>query len=142
MGLLTFASNMWLQNRRLKLVENKDDRDGYGALITTLQEAVKSMDSKHSEALKVIRLDHSNQVERLAKENKEHLDRIAEEHRRCEERLSKIEGELMGFHRAALTRSQYGLAELPASPMIIAAAERSVAAANKAAEQQRGGNVE
>lgn len=138
MGLLEFARRLWVQNRKLKLVENKDDRDGYGALIATLQTAITSMEAKHTADMTLIRTEHSSQVERIARDHTATLDRIAGEHRRCEERLSKIEGELMGFHRQALLQSQQGVAALPASPMVVAAGERAVAAATKAVEERGG----
>jgi len=119
------ASRLWLQNRRLRLAENKDDRDGYGALITTLQAAIATMEAKHTADMTTIRAEHTSQI-----------DRIANEHRRCEERLSKIEGELMGFHRQALVASQSGIASLPASMMVRDAGERAVTAATKAHEER------
>lgn len=127
MGLLEFARRLWVQNRKLKLVENKDDRDGYGVLIAALEQSIKTMETRHTDALVSMRVEHTGQ-----------LERIAGEHRRCEERLAKIEGELMGFHRQALLQSQQGIAALPASPMVIAAGERAVAAATKAVEDKAG----
>jgi hypothetical protein len=115
------------ENRRLRMLENKDDRDGYGALITTLQSAVTTMEAKHAADLAAIRVEHSAT-----------LTRLAEDHKRCEERLGRIEGELIGFHRQALMQSQAGLAVLPASPMVVAAAERAVAAASKAVDEKAG----
>jgi hypothetical protein len=115
------------ENRRLRMLENKDDRDGYGALITTLQSAVTTMEAKHAADLATIRVEHSAT-----------LNRIAEDHKRCEERLGRIEGELIGFHRQALMQSQAGLAVLPASPMVVAAAERAVAAATKSVDERAG----
>ncbi len=96
LGLLAFASRLWLANRKLRLVENKADMDGYGILIKALQEDV---------AL------------------------VRAEHRRCEDRLSKIEGELMGFHRQALIQSQQGVVTLPASKAVREAGDRAVEAA-------------
>lgn len=102
LGLLEFARRLSVQNRQLRLQENRDDREGYGALIKALQEDVIA---------------------------------VRAEHRRCEERLSKIEGELMGFHRQALVQSQQGIAQLPASTMVRDAGERAV----KAATDGKGG---
>lgn len=36
MGLLALASGLFIQNRKLKLAEKKDDREGFGALIEAL----------------------------------------------------------------------------------------------------------
>lgn len=44
LGLCEFARRLWVQNRQLKLAENKDDREGYGSLIATLQGQVDRMD--------------------------------------------------------------------------------------------------
>lgn len=100
--LATIAMRLWLVSRKVRIAENKDDRDGYGVLITALQEDVKSVRAA------------------LAIEQ--------EAHRTCEGRLNKIEGELMGFHRQALIQSQQGVAQLPASVMVKEAGERAVAA--------------
>lgn len=105
-GLCAWAGRMWITNRKMRLDENKDDRDGYGVLIATLQNAIK-----------VMREEHSNEIAAMRAE-----------HRKCEERLSKIEGELMGFHRQALIASQQGAALLPASTMVQEAGKRAVEA--------------
>lgn len=117
MGLCAFATRLWITNRKLKIDENKDDRDGYGVLIATMQEAIKTMEARHSDEMRVLREDHAHA-----------LERIELEHRKCEERLSRIEGELMGFHRQALIQSQGGVAMLPASPMVQDAGKRAVEA--------------
>jgi hypothetical protein len=122
-----FIMRQHFENRRLRMLENKDDRDGYGALITTLQSAVTSMEAKHAADLATMRTEH-----------KATLASLAEDHKRCEERLGRIEGELIGFHRQALMQSQQGLATLPASPMVVAAAERAVAASTRVAEEREG----
>lgn len=127
MALCEFARRLWVQNRQLKLVENKDDRDGYGALITTLQAAVTSMEAKHAAEIASMRADHTVQMDRIARDHTMQLERIAGEHKRCEERLARIEGELLGFHRQALTRSQHEAVALPASTMVKDAGERALA---------------
>lgn len=99
LGLLGIAYRLYVENRKLRMAENKDDREGYGVLIKALQEDI---------AL------------------------VRAQHRQCEERLAKIEGELMGFHRQALIQSQQGVAALPASSMVRDAGERAVEAATKA----------
>jgi hypothetical protein len=98
LALCEFARRLWVQNRQLKMAENKDDRDGYGVLIKALQDDIMQ---------------------------------VRAEHRRCEERLSKIEGELIGFHRQALLQSQQAAAVLPASAMVKDAGERAVKASQK-----------
>lgn len=123
LALCEFARRLWVQNRQLRMAENKDDRDGYGVLIAALEQSIKTMEERHTDALKSMRADHTAQ-----------LERIAAEHHRCEERLAKIEGELMGFHRQALIQSQSGVAALPASKMVVDAAERAVSAAARAAD--------
>lgn len=115
------------ENRRLRMLENKDDRDGYGALITTLQTAVTTMEAKHAADLAAIRLEHTTT-----------LTRIADDHKRCEERLARIEGELLGFHRQALVRSQQEAVQLPASGDVVSAGERAIAAATKTIEEKGG----
>jgi hypothetical protein len=125
LALCEFARRLWVQNRQLRMAENKDDRDGYGVLIAALEQSIKTMEERHMDALKSMRADHSAQ-----------LERIAGEHHRCEERLAKIEGELMGFHRQALIQSQSGVAALPASKMVVDAAERAVSAAARAADEK------
>lgn len=47
LGCLTIASRLWLQNRRLSMQSKAEDRQGYGALITTLQEEVKRINTAH-----------------------------------------------------------------------------------------------
>lgn len=61
---------------------------------------------------------------------------VRAEHRKCEDRLSKIEGELMGFHRQALLQSQQAAAALPASIAVREAGERAVEAVNRAIDQK------
>lgn len=104
----------------LKSAAKKDDQDGYGVLIATMQTAIDNMERKHSEEMTILRADHASA-----------LARIENEHRKCEERLSKIEGELMGFHRQALVASQTGVASLPASMMVQEAGKRAVEASKK-----------
>jgi hypothetical protein len=116
------------ENRRLRMLENKDDRDGYGALITTLQTAVTTMEAKHAADLAGMRVEHSAT-----------LVRLADDHKRCEERLARIEGELIGFHRQALVRSQQGAVEIPASGTVVSAGERAIAAATRAIDERSGG---
>lgn len=108
LGMAGLIFRFWTENRRLRMAENKDDREGYGVLIAALQGDVK------------------NVRDALAVEQ--------EAHRTCEMRLNKIEGELMGFHRQALIQSQHGVAQLPASMMVKDAGERAVAAAGEAEE--------
>lgn len=103
LALCEFARRLWVQNRQLRMAENKDDRDGYGVLIKALQDDIMQ---------------------------------VRAEHRRCEERLSKIEGELMGFHRQALLQSQQGIAPLPASQMVKDAGERAVRASQPKGDGQ------
>jgi hypothetical protein len=103
LGLLTLAYRLHVENRRLRIAENKDDREGYGVLIKALQDDIIA---------------------------------VRAEHRRCEDRLSKIEGELMGFHRQALIQSQQGAAVVPASAIVRDAGERAVEAATRAAERR------
>lgn len=116
-GLCAWAGRMWITNRKMRLDENKDDRDGYGALIATLQAAITGMEAKHEAAISALKLEH-----RAA------MDSITAQHKTCEDRLSKIEGELMGFHRQALVASQQGAALLPASTMVQEAGKRAVEA--------------
>jgi hypothetical protein len=137
MGLLEFARRLWVQNRQLRLVENKDDRDGYGALITTLQNAVTQMETKHAADMAAMKVEHAAQIAAIALAHTAHLDRIADDHRRCEERLAKIEGELMGFHRQALLRSHQEAVALPASGLAVSAGERAIRAATDALEKGR-----
>lgn len=125
LALCEFARRLWVQNRQLRMAENRDDRDGYGVLIAALEQSIRTMEERHTDALKSMRADHTAQ-----------LERIAAEHHRCEERLAKIEGELMGFHRQALIQSQSGVAALPASKMVVDAAERAVTAAARAADEK------
>jgi hypothetical protein len=107
LGLLELARRLWVQNRQLRMAENKDDREGYGVLIRALQEDIVA---------------------------------VRAEHRRCEDRLSKIEGELMGFHRQALVQSQHGAASLPAtSSTVREAGERAVEAATRAMQEREQG---
>ena len=104
LGLFGLAFKLHVENRRLRIAENKDDREGYGVLIKALQEDIIA---------------------------------VRAEHRRCEDRLSKIEGELMGFHRQALLQSQLGAAVLPATtPLVREAGERAVEAATRAMEDK------
>ncbi|MET0364506.1 MAG: hypothetical protein ABW169_07610 [Sphingobium sp.] len=116
-GLVAWAGRMWVRNRELRISENKDDRDGYGVLISTLQSAIKTMREEHSGAMSAMREEHSAEIAAMRAE-----------HAKCEERLSKIEGELMGFHRQALVASQQGAALLPASTMVQEAGKRAVEA--------------
>jgi hypothetical protein len=132
MGLLEFARRLWAQNRQLRLAENKDDRDGYGALITTLQNAVTQMEAKHTADIAAMKVEHAAQIAAIGLAHTAQLERIAGEHRRCEERLAKIEGELMGFHRQALMRSQREAVEIPASGSALSAGERAIQAATAA----------
>lgn len=118
LALCEFARRLWVQNRQLRMAENRDDRDGYGVLIAALEQSIKTMEQRHLDAMAAMKADHTAQ-----------LDRIAGEHRRCEERLAKIEGELMGFHRQALVQSQQVAVALPASTMVKEAGERAIAAA-------------
>jgi len=120
--LLALVGRLWFTSRRLRLLEAKDDRDGYGVLIATLQSAIASMETRHGEEMAQMKADHRSA-----------LDRIEQEHRRCEERLNKLEGELAGFHRQALLASQQAVAILPASSMIHDAGRRAVAASIDAA---------
>lgn len=125
MGLLEFARRLWVQNRQLRLVENKDDRDGYGVLIAALNETIRMMDVRHTAEIAAVRAEHKAQ-----------LERIESEHRRCEDRLAKIEGELMGFHRQTLLRSQHEAVEVPASGVALAAGERAIRAAARALDDR------
>ena len=127
LALCEFARRLWVQNRQLRLAENKDDRDGYGVLIAALEQSIRTMEERHLTALAAMKADHTAQ-----------LDRIAGEHRRCEERLAKIEGELMGFHRQALVASHQHAVALPASSMVRDAGERAVDAATKRLDEVTG----
>lgn len=50
LGLCEFARRLWVQNRQLKLAENKDDREGWGKIIETLQGQVDRMERQLSAA--------------------------------------------------------------------------------------------
>ncbi len=48
-GLLALAVKLYLDNRRLRLAEKSDDRQGYGALIETLTKDVAAVREQHRE---------------------------------------------------------------------------------------------
>ncbi len=81
---------------------------------------------------------HAVEMVALRAENATTIARMADDHKRCEERLARIEGELLGFHRQALVRSQQEVVQLPASGTVVSAGERSIAAATKAFEERGG----
>ena len=128
LALCEFARRLWVQNRQLRLAENKDDREGYGALIDKLNGSILSMETRHAADIAAMRADYQRRI-----------DDMLVAHRGCEERLAKIEGELLGFHRQALIQSQQGLAQLPASIAVQEAGERAVAAIDRTIEQKEGG---
>lgn len=116
-GSLGFLGRLWLQARKIRITEREFDRDGFGVLITALQADVVNLRAEHKAEIAEMRRTHAEQ-----------LAAMQEEHRTCQERLSKIEGELMGFHRQAIIRSQTEAAMLGAPPMILKAGERAIQA--------------
>ncbi len=125
-----------IETHRIAAQEKKDDRDGYGPLIATLQDSIRTMETKHADEMRAMRAEHAAHIERITRETAANMARIEGEHRRCEDRLAKIEGELMGFHRQALIQSQQGVAALPASKMVRDAGERAVEAIDRMTGEQ------
>ena len=48
LGLLALAVKLFVDNRKLKLAENKDDREGWGDLIKALREDVGNVRREHA----------------------------------------------------------------------------------------------
>ena len=49
LGLLVLAVKLFVDNRKLKLAENKDDREGWGDLIKALRDDVQTVRRDHAE---------------------------------------------------------------------------------------------
>lgn len=119
-GAFGATTTIMLKWKRLKLTEKSEDRQGFGVLIEALQSDVRTM-----------RADHANEMAALRRDHSAEMARQRQEHDECKARLSKIEGELMGFHRQALIASNSGIASLPASDMVKDAGVRAVAAVER-----------
>lgn len=50
LGLLTLASRLWLQNRKLRMQEKGEDRQGFGILIDRLTANIERLERKLCEA--------------------------------------------------------------------------------------------
>lgn len=46
LGLLTFASRLWVQNRKLRMQEKVEDRQGFGALIEAMGKEISRLGTK------------------------------------------------------------------------------------------------
>lgn len=49
LALLMFVARLWIQNRKLRMEENVDERAGYAALIKALTEDMTDVRSQHKE---------------------------------------------------------------------------------------------
>ncbi len=108
LGLLALAAKLFLDNRRLSLTKAKDDRDGYGVLITALQDDIA---------------------------------RVREQHRQCEERLNKVEAELVGVHRQLVMQGSVRAVSMGGpSDHVRAASKRAVNAVQKPRDIEKDGD--
>lgn len=57
-GLLTLASRLWLQNRKLSMQAKGEDRQGYGTLIDSLSRRLQRQDDRIAELEKGRDSDH------------------------------------------------------------------------------------
>lgn len=57
-GLLTLASRLWIQNRKLSMQGKVEDRQGYGTLIDTLTTRMETMQKRISELEQGRNADH------------------------------------------------------------------------------------
>ena len=49
LGLLGLCSRLWIVNRKLRITEKGDDREGYGALINKQNEVIERLDARVAE---------------------------------------------------------------------------------------------
>lgn len=49
LGLLALCSKLYVDNRRLKIAENKDEREGWGQLIQLLEDRVSRLEKSEQE---------------------------------------------------------------------------------------------
>lgn len=64
-GLLGFASRMWVQNRKLRMQEKVEDRQGYGTLIEAMTARLESQDKRIADLEKNRDQDHRLIIELL-----------------------------------------------------------------------------
>lgn len=57
-GLLTLASRLWLQNRKLSMQAKSDDRQGFGTLIDQMSKRMEKQDARIAELEKGRDNDH------------------------------------------------------------------------------------
>jgi hypothetical protein len=119
--LLGWVTKTWLGSRRVTIAENKDDRDGFGALISALQADIVAIRANHTTEIAAVRATHDKE-----------MTLMRADHRSCQDRLATIEGELMGYHRQMILQSQQMATNVPASGMVTDAGERAVDAVTRA----------
>jgi len=69
-GLLTLASRLWLQNRKLSMQAKIEDRQGFGTLIDSMSAEVRRLSERVAELERGKEHDHKLIIELLAQLNR------------------------------------------------------------------------
>lgn len=70
LGLLTFAGRLWIQNRRLRMQEKIEDRQGYGKLIETMGREIDRLTARVASLETENERDHRLLLELLGQMNR------------------------------------------------------------------------
>lgn len=108
LGILAFATRVWIINRQLSMKEKTEDRQGYGELIKVMQEQLKSMQESIGDLQR-------------------QLGECRAEHAASKQQVRDLTAQVEGLHRQLVKHSAEVAVQLPAaSDAVRDAARRAI----------------